>query len=103
MTKVQVALDIGSVFRSAGEVEQIGYGFEWIVDLVRDRSGQSAHGRQLFGLQQRGGLLFPCGHVLRESNDAFPSRLDSQVYCDVERIRIRRLKVGGTPSFIALS
>jgi hypothetical protein len=53
------------------EVEEIGDGFQWIVDLVRNGSCEPPHGRQLFTLHQGGLSLLLRSEIRQEDGNLF--------------------------------
>src|SRR5581483_4720699 len=52
------------------DVDEVGDGFEWVIDLVRDGGGEAAGSGELLGLAERGFLGLAAGDVLHGADHA---------------------------------
>ena len=67
---VQVLLGLGADSGLLGEIDEIGDGFERIVDLVRDGAGEAAYGVQLLRLKENLLSMFCFGDIDSEHDDS---------------------------------
>jgi len=89
---VEVLLQLGEVVRAACQVEQVGHGFQGVVDLMGGGGGEAADGGQLLGLQQHLGCVPLLGDIPGEKNDAVPGGIDLEAEPKVERSRVEGFK-----------
>ncbi len=67
---VEILAGLGVDGGFAGEVEEVGDGFERVVDLVGDGAGEAAYGGELFGLHEGEFGALALGDVDAEHDDS---------------------------------
>ena len=72
LRNVDVGLMVsGRSWDQSDEIEEVGDGLEWVVDLVGDGAGQAANGGELFALDESGLGFFLVGHLEDDGGDGF--------------------------------